>query len=47
MGANSYIWKIRHIRLHHNYPNVMGWDSDFEQSDTGKGFSTRAFFKAA
>ena len=20
MGANSYIWKIRHIRLHHNYP---------------------------
>ena len=32
MGANSYIWKIRHIRLHHNYPNVMGWDSDFEQS---------------
>ncbi len=32
MGANSYIWKIRHIWLHHNYPNVMGWDSDFEQS---------------
>ena len=32
MGANSYIWKLRHIRLHHNYPNVMGWDSDFEQS---------------
>ena len=32
MGANSYIWKIRHIRLHHAFPNVMNWDSDFEQS---------------
>lgn len=32
LGANSYIWKIRHIRLHHSFPNVMNWDSDFEQS---------------
>jgi Fatty acid desaturase len=32
MGANSYIWKVRHTRLHHNYPNIMGWDSDIEQS---------------
>lgn len=32
LGANSYIWKIRHIKLHHSYPNVMNWDSDFEQS---------------
>lgn len=38
MGANSYIWKIRHIRLHHNYPNVMGWDSDFEQSPIARVF---------
>ena len=38
MGANSYIWKIRHIRLHHNYPNVMGWDSDFEQSPMARVF---------
>ncbi|MUP45613.1 fatty acid desaturase [Gramella sp. BOM4] len=32
LGANSYIWKVRHIRLHHAYPNVMNWDSDLEQS---------------
>ena len=38
MGANSYIWKIRHTRLHHNYPNVMGWDSDIEQSPLARVF---------
>jgi linoleoyl-CoA desaturase len=32
LGANSYIWKIRHLRLHHAFPNIMGWDSDLEQS---------------
>lgn len=32
LGANSYIWKIRHIRLHHAFPNIMNWDSDLEQS---------------
>lgn len=32
MGANSYIWKMRHIKFHHNYPNVNGWDTDIEQS---------------
>lgn len=30
LGANSYIWKIRHIRLHHAFPNVNGWDADVE-----------------
>lgn len=38
MGANSFIWRIRHIRLHHNYPNVLGWDSDFEQSPMARIF---------
>ncbi|MCU0381828.1 MAG: acyl-CoA desaturase [Chitinophagaceae bacterium] len=32
MGANSFIWKNRHVRFHHNYPNVNGWDTDIEQS---------------
>jgi linoleoyl-CoA desaturase len=32
MGANSFVWKLRHIRFHHNYPNVNGWDTDIEQS---------------
>ncbi|MGN6615625.1 MAG: fatty acid desaturase family protein [Ilyomonas sp.] len=43
LGANSYIWKIRHIRLHHNYPNVMGWDSDFEQSPMVRVFPQGTF----
>lgn len=32
MGANSFIWQVRHVRFHHNYPNVQGWDTDIEQS---------------
>ncbi|WP_161622663.1 fatty acid desaturase family protein [Cesiribacter andamanensis] len=32
IGANSYIWKRRHLHLHHNFPNVAGWDSDIEQA---------------
>lgn len=32
MGANSFIWQLRHVRFHHNYPNVNGWDTDIEQS---------------
>lgn len=32
VGANSYIWKKRHIASHHVYPNVDGWDTDIEQS---------------
>ncbi|MFX8937909.1 fatty acid desaturase, partial [Acinetobacter baumannii] len=31
-GANSYMWKNRHIKLHHNFPNIIGWDSDIEKS---------------
>lgn len=43
LGANSYIWKVRHIRLHHSYPNVMGWDSDFEQSPMVRVFPHGSF----
>lgn len=38
MGANSYIWQLRHVRFHHNYPNVNGWDTDIEQSDVFRVF---------
>ncbi|WP_053989835.1 fatty acid desaturase [Mangrovimonas sp. TPBH4] len=31
LGANSYIWQKRHLNLHHQYPNVNGWDADIEQ----------------
>ena len=33
VGANSYMWKQRHVRMHHNYPNVVGWDTDIEKSN--------------
>jgi len=45
LGANSYSWKVRHIRLHHNYPNVMGWDSDFEQSPMARIFPHGSYSK--
>ncbi len=32
-GSNSYIWKKRHLLLHHPYPNMQHWDIDFKQSD--------------
>ena len=32
IGANSYMWKKRHIRLHHHFTNVQNWDSDIEKS---------------
>lgn len=32
VGANSYMWRNRHILSHHHYPNVDGWDTDIEQS---------------
>jgi len=31
-GSNSYIWKKRHLLLHHPYPNVQSWDIDVKQS---------------
>jgi len=32
IGANSFMWYRRHVNLHHNYTNVVGWDSDIEKS---------------
>lgn len=38
MGANSYIWKIRHRMLHHKYQNIAGWDSDIAQASVMRIF---------
>jgi linoleoyl-CoA desaturase len=32
IGANSFMWKKRHVVFHHNFPNIKGWDSDLEKS---------------
>lgn len=45
MGANSFIWRLRHIRFHHNYPNVNGWDTDIEQSDLFRVYPNGGFSK--
>ncbi len=42
LGANSYMWQVRHINLHHRFPNVMDWDSDIEQSPLAKIFPQAA-----
>lgn len=31
MGANSFMWRNRHVFAHHPYPNVIGQDSDIQQ----------------
>jgi linoleoyl-CoA desaturase len=45
MGANSYIWQLRHVRFHHNYPNVNGWDTDIEQSNLFRVFPDGGYSK--
>jgi len=45
LGANSYMWKLRHVRFHHNYPNVNGWDTDIEQSPLARIYPTGSFSK--
>lgn len=30
LGANGYLWKIRHTHSHHLYPNVENFDADLE-----------------
>jgi linoleoyl-CoA desaturase len=45
MGANSFIWKLRHVRFHHNYPNVNGWDTDIEQSNIFRVFPNGKYSK--
>mgnify|MGYP003630419847 CR=1 FL=1 len=40
LGANSFIWKKRHELMHHNFPNMQGWDTDIEQSSLFKIYPT-------
>ncbi len=32
VGANSYLWKIRHVHAHHPFTNILGHDLDIKQS---------------
>lgn len=32
-GSNNFIWRKRHLLLHHPYANIQHWDIDIKQSD--------------
>lgn len=32
LGANSYMWKMRHVSSHHVYPNILNKDADLKQN---------------
>ncbi|MDX1350447.1 MAG: fatty acid desaturase [Putridiphycobacter sp.] len=32
LGANSYMWKNRHVYSHHTYPNILDNDADLKQN---------------
>lgn len=31
-GSNNFVWRKRHLLLHHPYPNIAHWDIDVKQS---------------
>ncbi len=37
-GTSSKNWKHKHIFAHHKFPNIMGYDSDIQQSNVVKIF---------
>lgn len=43
-GSNSFIWKKRHLLLHHPYPNMQQWDIDVKQSDIVRIFPGSKWF---
>lgn len=43
-GCNSFIWKKRHLVLHHPYPNMQHWDIDIKQSDIVRIFPGSKWF---
>jgi linoleoyl-CoA desaturase len=32
IGADAYLWRLRHVRSHHNFPNVSGCDIDIDEN---------------
>lgn len=43
-GTSSYLWRAKHIRLHHPYSNIPTWDCDIEQTDLIKIFPDSKFY---
>lgn len=40
LGANSYIWRNRHVFSHHSYPNILNQDADLKQTPLVRIFPT-------
>jgi linoleoyl-CoA desaturase len=32
LGANAYLWRLRHVKSHHTFPNVNGCDIDIDHN---------------
>ncbi|WP_282609945.1 fatty acid desaturase [Pelagibius sp. Alg239-R121] len=32
LGSNAYLWRLRHVKSHHNFPNVNGCDVDIDEN---------------
>lgn len=32
LGSNAYLWRMRHVKSHHNFPNVNGCDVDIDEN---------------
>lgn len=32
LGSNAYLWRLRHVKSHHNFPNVNGCDIDIDEN---------------
>lgn len=32
LGANAYLWQLRHVKSHHTFPNVNGCDVDIDSN---------------
>ncbi|HEY0298304.1 MAG TPA: fatty acid desaturase [Arachidicoccus sp.] len=42
-GSNNFVWRKRHLLLHHPYPNIPNWDVDVKQSDIARIFPNSKF----
>jgi linoleoyl-CoA desaturase len=36
IGGSSYIWRVKHNFIHHNYPNLVGVDTDIDLAPLGR-----------
>lgn len=45
LGANSYMWRMRHVFSHHSFPNILHEDADLKQNPLVRIFPTDVLHK--